>query len=231
MNKIRRCLTLALGMSLLGCTQNAQDLSDTFSLAFSGSPTNEFSSEQVSNIPYASLFIKQGEAPTALTILAWVEKSDNAGPPTMKWLSKQNQLVVTQAGRITKTVNLIGENLTNLRSNTEDPLAIGLNKASTPKDWSYTLSWSPNYYINYPAFSHFEVGNIEPKKLVNGTRNLLHVVEHVSVPLLKSEITNQYWLDPSTGKVVTSIQTPAPSMPTFILTVAKPYKEPKGVEQ
>ncbi len=173
---------------------------------------------------------KKKDTPPALLVLAWVEgNSDSISKPAyMKWLSANKELFVTQSGRIVKTVNLPEKNLDRIESELPDPLTLGLNKNTTPKDWSFLISWSPDYHEQYPATSHFEVKQVEPRKLISGTRNLLHVVEYVSIPLINQELVNNYWLDPKSGEVVTSIQTPAPNMPSFTLTTAKPYINKEG---
>ncbi|MGF1697514.1 YjbF family lipoprotein [Vibrio lamellibrachiae] len=220
-----RLLLLTPLLALLGCTQSSQDLSDSFSLALFGHDSSSITQEQVNNIPYASQVIEFGSNPQVLIVLAWVEHENDQVPEALKWLSANNEMIVTQAGRIIKTANFPNTNLISLRSEKTDPLARGLHLPTTPHHWSYTISWQPGYHIQYEAQSRFEViGKVE-KQLPFEKRALLHVKETVSIPVIEYQSNNHYWLDPKTGNVIASEQTVIPNSATFKLVIGKPYQQ------
>ncbi|MCK6263189.1 YjbF family lipoprotein [Vibrio sp. ZSDE26] len=220
-----RLITLLPFTFLLGCTQNAQDLSDSFSLALFGHNSPTLTQENVNSIPYASKIIEYGDNSKALIVLAWVEAGSNDAPNTLKWLSASNEMVVTQAGRITKTANFPNSNLIALQSEKRDPLARGLHLSTTPHHWSYTISWHPGYHIQYEAQSRFKVlGEVE-KQLPFETKTLLHIEEVVSIPVIEYQSSNHYWLDPESGKVIASEQTIIPNGVTIKLSTGKSYQQ------
>ncbi|MGD8172424.1 YjbF family lipoprotein [Vibrio sp. TRT 21S02] len=209
---------------LSGCTQNMRDLSDSFELAMFGVGDHSITSEMVNQSPYASIYARQGdESPLALLVLAWAEPGLPEQAQALKWLSASEEMLVTQAGRITKTVNLPNSNLISVQATSPDPLKLGLHLASTPKVWTYTLSWQPGYHFGYQVQSQFNVHGIQNKMLPNGERALLYVTEEVRIAAIEQHWQNQYWLDASNGKVVASVQTPAPGITQIALSVAKPY--------
>lgn len=215
---------LLFGFLLCGCSQNTQDLSATIQSAFWGSDTTSISPEAIRQRPYASLYVKQADNPQALMILIWTEPTQSTDKSiALKWLSAKREMLVTQSGRIIKMVNLRDGNLTSLTSKQPDPLALGLQKGTTPHTWQYQLSWLPGYHSNYQAKSTFMVGNLVNKQLPGGNKSLLYVSEQVEIPLLGQQYKNQYWLNPQTGQVVASEQYPFPGSAKFTLSIGKPY--------
>ncbi|GEM_PF-3528563 len=219
-------LFICCAFLITGCTQNTQYFTDSLNLALFGPESLSISQNKINELPYASIYVKQGDNPQALMILAWAEKDSSqfqSNPLALKYLSANHEMIVTSAGRITKTVNLLDANLSNIRSQQPDPLAIGLHDSSTPRYWEYEISWQPGYHTQYHAQSRFVVQGEEQKLLPQGARNLLHVVENVTILAIDQHYTNHYWLEPSSGEVVASEQTPAPGMARFELIVAKPF--------
>lgn len=211
---------------LNGCTQSSSSVSQTLALAFEGPQGVTITPQKIAQIPYASMLAQQNDSPEALLILAWSENINHTSstniPPVLKWLSANKEMIVTQAGRIIKTINLGGGNITKLSSNTIDPLILGLQKESTPKYWQYELSWQPGYHSRYAAESHFAVqGHTKVVLPINGMVDTLLVYETVNVPNLKRTYTNTYWLEPNSGRVLKSVQTLAPSLSTITLTEGK----------
>ncbi|MBT2916410.1 YjbF family lipoprotein, partial [Vibrio anguillarum] len=130
-----RSLFICCGFLITGCTQNTQYFTDSLNLALFGPESLSISQNKINELPYASIYVKQGDNPQALMILAWAEKESSQfqpNPLALKYLSANHEMIVTSAGRITKTVNLLDANLSNIRSQQPDPLAIGLHDSSTP---------------------------------------------------------------------------------------------------
>ncbi|SJN57318.1 putative lipoprotein GfcB precursor [Vibrio ruber DSM 16370] len=207
-----------------GCSQNARDLSETIQSAFWGSDNHAISPDKVEELPYASLYVRMGENPLALMILTWAEPTNSPEhPANLKWLSANREMLVTQAGRVIKTVNLKEGNLIHLESANIDPLVLGLQKDTTPHSWKYKITWSPGYHTRYQALSTFTLQEIENKHLPNGTQALLHVIEQVEIPQIKQQYQNHYWLRPQSGEVIASEQYIFPGSERLTLSLGKRY--------
>ncbi|WP_133406274.1 YjbF family lipoprotein [Parashewanella tropica] len=208
---------------LSGCSNNTQHFTDTFKLAVFGKEQTKIDHAKVVASPYASLYVKQGENPAALMVLAWAEEGHTKGHPALKWLSSSKEMLMTESGRITKTLKLPNENLVSVHSNKPDPLSLGLHLDSTPRFWRYQISWQPGYHFAYQAESRFILKGKVIKQLPSGLKETLHVIEKVSVPKLSLSYNNDYWIAPKTGEVIASSQIPAPGMQRFELTIGKSF--------
>lgn len=224
-------LLILCSLSLLflsGCTSSGSALSKTMRLAFFGTENNEMSVQKIQSSPYANIIVQENDSASALLVLAWSEttkhdKSNNS-PPALKWLSSNHELIITRAGRIIKTVNLGHGNITQLRANKPDPLTLGLQKPTTPKQWHYQLSWQPGNHHRYQATSSFtNLGSTTLNTPLKGEQTVLAFSESVSIPLLDESYTNYYWLNPQSGHVVKSQQHLAPKLSMLTITEAKPF--------
>jgi hypothetical protein len=203
-----------------GCSQNSRSLSDTVRLAFLGPADTNISSTQINQLSYDSLLVQQEDSPDALLVLAWVEKGHRT--PAMKWLSAGQEMIITEAGRIVKTINLGPGNVVALESAQPDPLSLGLQHPDTPRTWDFRLSWQPGYHFGYPAHAQFKIQGQTTLTLATGeTRKLLYVTEQIRIPIIRQDYTNEYWLDPHTGEVIKTSQQPAPHLARMTLTVTK----------
>ncbi len=214
---------LIILLTLAGCAPQTQQLSETLSVALFGVSDERATVEYAQNLPYASLFVSLDDAPNALLVLAWAEQG-KAHPFALKWVSNQEELLITEAGRITKTVNLVVGNIQALSANTPDPLSLNLLHAQTPTTWQYQLHWQKGKqdYIE-PALSQFKVYGQQEKALPTGSQNLVLVEESVTLSVSKQRYHNRYWLSPKTGRVIASEQYLGPNGSRLSLSIAKPF--------
>lgn len=223
--------TIALiGASLVlsGCSQKFQDVQNTMSLALFGYDDVVIPAEKVDDLPYASLYAKTEKSGQAFMVLGYASPTMSALTKTtdhfqLKWLSATGEMLVTEHGRIIKTVNLIGGNLSASYSQHADPLALGLLKSTTPKTWRHNVDWQPGNHVGYTLESRFEQQGNNMLMVNEKPVETIHFIEYVSAPQLDIHYENQFWLHPKTGHVIASIQTPAPGMPSIELTVLKPF--------
>ncbi|OOE49386.1 YjbF family lipoprotein [Salinivibrio kushneri] len=208
---------------LSGCTQQASNLADTYSLLYKGFPDASYSNEEIQMLPYASMYARLGDGPRGFLVLAYAEPYAH-NQTSLKWMSADNEVIETASGRVIKTLKLPGTNLAKLDSDTPDPLSLGLLNPSTPKTWQFRIDFMPGYHFGYPATSVFEnKGNA--KVAINGVaRPAVYTEETVSISSLDKTYTNQYWLDPSSGKVLKTVQHPAPNMDAISVTFLKAYQ-------
>lgn len=238
MRKFNRSLSLlAICTSLLfttGCSQRVSALNDTLKLAFIGDDDVKLSTEQVSAIPYASIYAKIDDFPQVFIALAFAEAPDslvkvqqsssNSKPITeLKWLSADSGMLVTVNGRLIKTHNLYTGNLSAVNSEQTDPVQLGLHLDSTPKSWTRQIDWQPNYHYGYTATSQFQLIG-EENILINDTpTNALHFSESVYIKSLNVHYQNEFWLKPDNGLVIKSRQKIAPNLPFIEITLLKSY--------
>ncbi|MBD2857837.1 YjbF family lipoprotein [Spongiibacter sp. KMU-158] len=218
-----RWLFVILLLTLEGCAQNSNDLLATFEEAFIDSQDTLITKDQVIAIPFSSIKSQYGEGGEALLVLGLAERSHYSKSPTLKWVSAGKEMINTLSGRVVKTVGIYFGNLLSLSSEKPDPLSLGLQLDSTPKEWRYYLSWEPGYHRHYQAHSRFSSLGLEQVNLLWGAETLLVIVEQVEIPQLNVSYQNRYWLDPATGKVKLSEQYPYPGAPRIRLEVARPF--------
>lgn len=230
---ISRLLLLSVtALVLSGCSQKITNLNDTVRLAVQGTADIHKSAYDIAKLPYASTYVRINNQSQLFMVLALAESAAGetftrhhpaTTPPQLKWLANDNGMLVTQSGRIIKTVNLIGGNLLATHSNSPDPLALGLHLATTPKTWRRSIDWQPGYHAGYQldsvfVFDHSEVLTINGKSVP-----VLRFNENVSVKQLNNHYSNTFWVEQHTGKVVKSLQYIAPSLPNVEITILKPF--------
>ncbi|MGR5142822.1 YjbF family lipoprotein [Photobacterium sp. DNB23_23_1] len=230
----RHCSTaVLLLLTLTGCSQKFNDVNDTVNLAFFGDKDVALSAEEINQLPYASMYARVEDGPQAFMVLAFAENKKTQGLPNsdsstptntqLKWVSADKGMLITENGRIVKTLNLPKGNLIGSHSYSVDPLVQGLHLASTPTQWQRTIDWQPGYHFGYPSKSKFSYVADDILD-INGTEKpSKQFIEHVSIPLLDISFDNHWWIDSRNGQVIKSKQKPAPNMPYIELTQLKPF--------
>lgn len=169
--------------------------------------------QQLNKLPYSAVTLKWGEGPRVLSALALYENGQQ------KWLTKERNMVVTQHGRIVKTLGF-PENISYTANLSNDPIA---NWLSTPeRQWRTQLDWQPGNVSGMEAISSFEEVGLEPVVLVEQPETLLRVEERVTLPRINKHYVNVFWLWPDSGKVAKTQQYLGPDMPVMILSFVKP---------
>lgn len=221
-------LTVAV---LTGCTQKFNDVNDTIKLALLGEPDTNVSQQKIQELPYASIYARVYDGPQAFMVLALAEpkvsldRHQTLTPQTfqLKWMSSDKGMLVTENGRLVKTLNLPQGNLIETFSSQPDPLALGLHRPSTPTTWHRSIDWQPGYHYGYTLSSEFTRQKDAVITLGNTPIEALHFSETVTVASLDVIYQNEFWLHPQTGKVLKSRQKIAPSLPYVEITLLKPY--------
>ena len=214
-----------------GCTQKVNNVTDTVQLAIQGSADIHKSRDEVTQLPYASTYVRIGNNNQLFMVLAFAETSagkkithnNKNRPPQLKWLASDNGMLITQSGRIIKTVNLADGNLLQTRSNTPDPLALGLHLATTPTTWQRNIDWQPGYHSDYQLTSQFIFNHPEVLTINDRLIPTLRFTENVTVKALNQQYSNTFWIDQHSGRVVKSLQYLAPSLPPVEMTILKPF--------
>lgn len=217
-----------VGMS--GCSQRISALNDTIKLAFVGDDDVKLTTEQIKANPYASIYAKLDDTPQAFIALAFAEppislSSVRPAPDALelKWVSADKGMLVTINGRLVRTHNLFTGNLVAVTSDEPDPVLLGLHLSNTPKTWTRTLDWQPDYHFGYTASSQFNF-IAEESIFINDTpTQALHFSEMVSIEALDIQYQNEFWVKANNGQVIKSHQKIAPNLPFIDITLLKPF--------
>lgn len=215
-----KLIILLASLSLFtGCTQKFNDVSATAAEAYSNYIDIDLSAEEIRSVPYASAYLKLGKQKQVFVVLAFAEKDPVSGQTQLKWVSADKAMVVTENGRIVKTLGLQNDNLA-LRSG---PLPL-FSPAEENISYPLTYDWMPDYRYSFPAQSELEAK--ETTQLVTPlyTADVTLYEETILFPTLDTSINNQYWVDKA-GVVLKTRQYLGPKMIPVEMTFLKTYAE------
>lgn len=213
-----RYLLAGLIVALAGCSVATPfNLAlDSLHLALRGGNNPPITRATVDRVPYASILVAVGDARPALVVLA------NTHGAERNWVSTDQAMLVTQFGRLIKTVGF-RSNLLGVNSLMPDPVQTGLHRIDDGSRYSRSLDLMPGYHIGARANSEFTRIGLEAVTILGVTRQLLHVTETLRIPALQFQARNDYWADPQTGFVWQSRQHIGPDLPPVFLAIAKPF--------
>ncbi|ELM3617335.1 YjbF family lipoprotein [Aeromonas sobria] len=216
-------LFIPLGLLLLsGCSTTSTDTYATLRYAFLGVDDVEVMKEKVRELPYASAYLRVGDNPQALVVLAFA-----APDGSLSWVSSDNKLFVTKSGRLYKTVGLEND-LYLVTSSWPDPLQ---KMADSPDDvlnpdaipWQYNAEWENDYVSGYKMQAKFISAVPEKLLILDKSHDVMVVDELISVGQGQDSWHNYYWFERSTGRILKSQQQLGPNLPVIEMTILKPY--------
>ncbi|WP_413516842.1 YjbF family lipoprotein [Photobacterium phosphoreum] len=225
-------LISATALFVSGCSQKINSINDTVRVAVQGTADIHKSANTIAALPYASTYVRIDNQSQLFMVLALAESatgetvttpSSKTSPPLLKWLASDHGMLVTQSGRIVKTVNLAAGNLSTTTSKTVDPLTLGLHLATTPTTWQRHIDWQPGYHNGYQLDSQFVFDQPEVLTINGKSVPVLRFSENVTIKQLDRHYSNTFWIEQRTGKVVKSQQYIAPDLPSVEMTILKPF--------
>lgn len=225
-------LISATALFVSGCSQKINSINDTVRVAVQGTADIHKSANTIAALPYASTYVRIDNQSQLFMVLALAESatgetvttpSSKTSPPLLKWLASDHGMLVTQSGRIVKTVNLAAGNLSTTTSKTVDPLTLGLHLATTPTTWQRHIDWQPGYHNGYQLDSQFVFDQPEVLTINGKSVPVLRFSENVTIKQLDRHYSNTFWIEQRTGKVVKSQQYIAPDLPCVEMTILKPF--------
>ncbi|PSW39612.1 YjbF family lipoprotein [Photobacterium phosphoreum] len=228
----KQLLISVTALLLSGCSQKITSVNDTVRVAIKGTADIHKSANTIAALPYASTYVRIDNQSQLFMVLALAESatgetvttpSSKTSPPLLKWLASDHGMLVTQSGRIVKTVNLAAGNLSTTTSKTVDPLTLGLHLATTPTTWQRHIDWQPGYHNGYQLDSQFVFDQPEVLTINGKSVPVLRFSENITVKQLDRHYSNTFWIEQRTGKVVKSQQYIAPDLPSVEMTILKPF--------
>ena len=225
-------LISATALFVSGCSQKINSINDTVRVAVQGTADIHKSANTIAALPYASTYVRIDNQSQLFMVLALAESatgetvttpSSKTSPPLLKWLASDHGMLVTQSGRIVKTVNLAAGNLSTTTRKTVGPLTLGLHLATTPTTWQRHIDWQPGYHNGYQLDSQFVFDQPEVLTINGKSVPVLRFSENVTIKQLDRHYSNTFWIEQRTGKVVKSQQYIAPDLPSVEMTILKPF--------
>lgn len=204
-----------IGLFLQGCTPSQQSMVDTFSASLRGAPDVVVADEEIQALPYATMYLRLNDGQRIFVVLGYRENGLN------KWLTQDHAMIVTNHGRLEKTVGL-HSNLLEVTHLASDPLR---NAAQLQNDqqWQRDIRWT-------------EDGELRSARLTStftsaGKSTLMIAGQPVETQLWRETVRsaspqrewqNTFWIENTTGLVRQSQQMIGAGVLPAEMTLLKP---------
>lgn len=203
-----------LSMLLFGCADNNLDSYQQLKFLFSGNEEITITPEAINKLPYASAFLTIDDRPKIFVVLAFVDNN------RLSWISSNRGIIVTEHGRITKTLKFDND-IAYFLGTVQDPLSQA--SITSGAQFSYSAEWEKDRRSGRSMHSVFR--QLADENLdINGTIIATSLYEEI-VQSIKDGQTwkNYYWLDKKSGLIRKTIQKLGPDNSTIEMVFTKPY--------
>lgn len=219
----RRLLIAAGALGLGGCASDSLSLLGASLPKFGASARGNgypLTDAQIKAIPYASMGVRIGGSSAVVTILASVDGL------RLHWASADRVVLITERGRLVKTIGLPRDLLTT-RFTEFDPLAqIARGEPANSAGISRIVDLRPKDDFSVPVQSQCTVQEEETLTLLGQPRTLLRIRERVVVRKWRWSTDNLFWLDPADGQIWKSRQQYCPDVPAITMEMLRPPVSP-----
>lgn len=193
---MQRPIIILLCLLLQACSASTEGLGKSLWQSLFGTPGVQLTADDIQNMPYASQYLQLNNGPQLFVVLAFSEHGQQ------KWVTQDQATVVTQHGRIVKTI-LGGDNLLSVSSLNLDPL-VKPNQIVDGASWTRTQGWTEHKQVRYATVqSQFHWQGTDTLTLAGGATQVRVLVEQASTDQASWE--NRYWID-SDGQIRQSEQ-------------------------
>ncbi len=203
-----------LSMLLFGCADNNLDSYQQLKFLFSGNEEITITPEAINKLPYASAFLTIDDRPKIFVVLAFVDNN------RFSWISSNRGIIVTEHGRITKTLKFDND-INYFLGTVQDPLSQA--SITSGAQFSYSAEWEKDRRSGRSMHSVFR--QLADENLdINGAIIATSLYEE-TVQSIKDGQTwkNYYWLDKKSGLIRKTIQKLGPDNSTIEMVFTKPY--------
>ncbi|ELR8747177.1 YjbF family lipoprotein [Vibrio vulnificus] len=224
-----RSAAVASLILLSGCVQRFDDMSTTLNEAFFGAEDITQTSQQVLELPYASTYMRINDGQRIFMVLGYAEQNPDNSQLQLKWVSSDGGMIVTENGRVVKTLNLPYGNLIRRE--------VDFAHSQQAKPWQANLQWQSQYdweTQNSDSNKGKHYGYLGDVTLTRmGSEEAISAIwqqtltiwqENIFFPQLDTTVQNQYWVNDS-GQVMKSIQYLGPEMTRIEFEILKPFAE------
>ncbi len=208
---------------ITACSQRFNDLSATLNTALFDADDAVLSQQDILDLPYASSFVRINDGAQIFMVLAFAEKQPKTGKMQLKWLSSDQAMIVTEDGRIIKTLGLPQVNLTYIQP-AQDSLPTFSSIMDKPVSWQARYDWQTKqqYLFNYQATITPVLKNKSQLNTIISEINVTEVQEVVTIASLDASFVNRYWIDDN-NHVVKTQQHLGPDMGYIEMIIIKPF--------
>lgn len=211
--KRTRWYIVSLMLFLSACSPTQRAYQQNISLYFASNQDVVLSNDDVYNSPADLIYVKRGDRPIATMALAFIEDG------RYKWLSRDNAMLVTENGRLVRTVGFKHDLLYSSDSNA-DPLKNIVNSDVEKRSWNRRIDTE---HGDFGAELSSQWETRENTFIVIQNIQFAVVVVEESV-IYKSSIyntqkwTNTFYFHSSSNQLLKSSQRIAPNMDRLELT-------------
>ena len=214
---VRRLSFLLACLLLQACTQTQKGLEQTVMMAVSGPDDVVKTNQQIADLPYASLYARINAGPQIFVVLGYNENGQQ------KWITQDNAMLVTQHGRLVKTLGLT-DNLQQVSNLSQDPLANAL-QLRDGASWTRIVQWAEGDNLRAATVSSRFVRGTDEVLNIAGRRVACRVwIEQARIEASGRAWENTFWIDNSSGDVVQAHQMLAADDFPVATTLLKPAK-------
>ncbi|MGU3523923.1 YjbF family lipoprotein [Enterobacteriaceae bacterium C23F] len=193
---MKRPLIVTLCLLLQACSASTQGLGKSLWQSLFGTPGVQLTADDIRDMPYASQYMQLNNGPQLFVVLAFDENGQQ------KWVTQDRATLVTQHGRIVKTL-LGGDNLISVSNLETDPL-VKPNQIIDGASWTRTMGWTEHQQVRYAtARSIFHWDGTGTVTLAGDQTAVRVLVEDVSTD--QAHWQNRFWVD-SDGRIRRSEQ-------------------------
>lgn len=212
----RILLLLILSSTIAGCSQKFRDVGATVEQSVWGEEDVVVANERLQTLPYASIYARINQGHQIHMVLAYADKLNSQSSHQLKWVAEDRSMIVTEGGRITKTLAMPMDNLAEL---TVAQYPFG---SDTPSSWQATYDWQPGYRYGYNATVTRRLVGSETVDTPLKNFITAHYIETVYFQVLDRGFENHFWVD-GDGRVVKTIQYIGPDMGSIELLLIRDF--------
>ena len=215
--------SLAAVALLSGCMNRVESMKETLAFAWSGNQDVTVTQERLDEISYPMMYARFNQQRRIALGLGFDDNDQ------YKWLSGDQEVVVTRHGRVVQTQGVSGNLnelawVSNLRN---DPL-----KCLTQINGKCSLTWQAQVQSGVAQEASIQaitsqfsrIGSETLELPINRSVNTVHWREQIAQDN-GTTWTNDYWLSTETGRVVKSSQQLSKALPRVVTEELKPYKK------
>jgi len=183
---VKRTFILTFCLLLQACSSTTKGLGQSLWNSVFGVPGVQLTENDIQTMPYASQYMQLNDGPQLFVVLAFSEQGQQ------KWMTQDQAMLVTQHGRVVKTLQL-EDNLLEVTNLNHDPLAAP-NQIVDGAGWTRTMGWTEHRQVRYAvARSTFRWDGTDTVTLA-GDSTVVRVLDE-AVLTDEARWHNRYWVD------------------------------------
>lgn len=201
------CLAIAFSTFLFACSPTQQAYQQNIKLYFSSNKDVILPNERISDSSADLIYVKNGERPVVTMALAFIEDGQ------YKWLSRDDAMIITDHGRISRMVGF-SENLLYVSNINSDPIQFGAQMPQHSNQWTRKIDTDLG-----------DIG-VALTSVVEKTEDILVTIQGIEFSTVKLEEhvsynssvhgrqswSNTFWFESNTGQLIKSSQMLAPNI-------------------